>query len=291
VVKIGNLSNYEFDFKELSEINKPVHGTYEYHRRRIDKILGYQYKLKNYGNKYFKLVVLKTDIDYNRIDRENIVNNEDKLENNLIRAKNRVFELAMCNEWDWFVTLTLDPQKYDRNDLKRYHKDLTQFVRDQRKRKGVDYKFLFVPEQHQDGTWHMHGLLKGICERDMPKFTWQDGVKADLVKDGYHNWIPYAKKFGFVSLGKVKNAVAVSKYCSKYINKALLESQMEIGAHTYYASRGLADCGESISLSPAVVQEVIRMRSLYESDFCDLYEIPAEQANELLLSYLDETQF
>ena len=24
-----------------------------------------------------------------------------------------MYELALCNEWDWFLTITLDPGKYD----------------------------------------------------------------------------------------------------------------------------------------------------------------------------------
>lgn len=53
-----------------------------------------------------------------------------KSENNISRAKSRVFELALCNEWDIFLTFTLDPKKYDRDDLKKFQKDLGQFIRD-----------------------------------------------------------------------------------------------------------------------------------------------------------------
>ena len=49
--------------------------------------------------------------------------NEKKLENNLIRARNTVYELALCNEWDWFLTITLDPEKYDRENLPKFRTD------------------------------------------------------------------------------------------------------------------------------------------------------------------------
>ena len=40
-----------------------------------------------------------------------------KLSNNISRAKSKVFEYAYCNHWDYFITLTISPDKYDRYDL------------------------------------------------------------------------------------------------------------------------------------------------------------------------------
>ena len=51
-----------------------------------------------------------------------------KLSNNISRAKSKVFEYAYCNHWDYFITLTISPDKYDRYDLKAYIKDLGKFI-------------------------------------------------------------------------------------------------------------------------------------------------------------------
>ncbi len=38
---------------------------------------------------------------------------EEKLANSISRSRQKVFEYAYCNDWDWFVTMTLDPKKYE----------------------------------------------------------------------------------------------------------------------------------------------------------------------------------
>ena len=55
---------------------------------------------------------------------------EGRLMQSVSRSKRMLLEYAICNEWDYFVTLTLDPQKVaDRSDLKAYHDKLAFLVR------------------------------------------------------------------------------------------------------------------------------------------------------------------
>ena len=51
--------------------------------------------------------------------------NDTKLEESISRAKRVIYEIARCNEWDFFITLTVNSKKYDRTDLDKFHKDLT----------------------------------------------------------------------------------------------------------------------------------------------------------------------
>lgn len=170
---------------------------------------------------------------------------DSKLEKNIQRAKNNIFEYAFCNPWDWFFTGTLDPKKYDRTNLDKFHKDLTQWLRDYSKQHSVQIKFLLVPEQHSDGiSWHIHGFLRGLPKEDLKQFVVGDVMGkglAEKVKKGdvVYNWLPYAKKFGFCDLEPIRNAEAVSKYMTKYINKNLASSVKDLNAHLYYHSRGL----------------------------------------------------
>lgn len=161
-----------------------------------------------------------------------------KLANNLYRARSRVFELAICNKWDWFITATLAPDKYDRTNLKKFRKDFSQFIRDQRKKYNVSLKYLLIPELHSDGeSWHMHGLLSGLSSDMVSDFP--AGAPIKLKQNGYKNWLDYSKKFGWVSLGLVGSHVAVSKYMTKYITKDLGSCVGELGSHLYYSSIGL----------------------------------------------------
>lgn len=153
-----------------------------------------------------------------------------RFEENIIRARSRILELAMCNAWENFATLTLDPLKYDRYRLHEWKKDLSQWIRDQRKRGKGDLRYLLIPEMHQDGAWHMHGLLAGIPVGDLQK----NG-------NGYLDWPRYRAKFGFISLDGIKNSVAVSRYITKYVRKDTEATAQALGAgrHLFYHSAGL----------------------------------------------------
>lgn len=172
---------------------------------------------------------------------------DNKLSQSLSRARRIVLELALCNDWAYFCTFTLDESKYKRDDLPKFHKDLSQFIRDQRKKakkKGYDFpiEYLLVPEEHKDGAWHMHGLLSDIrpftipfyCERQQGKT-----VPDSLVNGGFFNWPDYQKKFGFCSLGRIRNKVATGFYISKYITKQIDDCKLPPNAHAYYCSSGL----------------------------------------------------
>lgn len=163
------------------------------------------------------------------------------------RARARIFELAFCNPWQWFFTGTLNSQKYDRTNLNKWHKDLTQWLRDfARNRKIPKIDFLLIPELHADGkSWHMHGLINGLPVEHLQQFQLGDQMSSKLawkVRNGetIYNWQAYADKFGFCDLEPVRDYEAVSKYCTKYITKSLQHSVTESGAHLYYHSRGLA---------------------------------------------------
>lgn len=208
-------------------------------------------KVYGYGdNKKIKVVRLNwlrtagiEDDDECRIPKCSV--NDSKLDDNIRRAKNAIFEYAFCNPWDWFFTGTLDPQKYDRTNLDKFHKDLTQWFRNYGKQHNVSIEFLLVPELHSDGiSWHIHGFLRGLPKEHLKQFTVGDTMGkalAEKVKKGdvVYNWLPYAKKFGFCDLEPIRNNEAVGKYMTKYINKNLASSVKDLNAHLYYHSRGL----------------------------------------------------
>ena len=153
--------------------------------------------------------------------------NDNKLSCNIVRAKNLVKEYGLCNPWDFFVTLTLDKEKYDRYDLKKFKHDLSQFLNNYN-RNGKSVKYLFIPEMHKDGAWHMHGLLYDIPPEDL--YT---------NEHGYLVWKPYAEKFGFINMAPIKDIEKCSSYITKYITKDLSKAIKDLNAHLYYASQGL----------------------------------------------------
>lgn len=156
--------------------------------------------------------------------------NKRKLTNNIARARTKIFEYAICNDFQYFITLTINNDYLDRYDLKEYIKKLGQFIRDYRKKYQVNIQYLLIPEKHKDGAWHMHGLIKGMLE-------------GHLVKNehGYLDWPDYSNKFGYCSISRIKNKEAVSKYITKYIRKSFDTDKgvSDKEKKLYYCSRGL----------------------------------------------------
>lgn len=179
--------------------------------------------------------------------------NKDKLTNNLSRAKNSVYELAMCNPWRLFGTFTIDADLHDREDLKAYYKKFSQWIRNYNKKYGIRVKYLFVPEKHKDNkSWHMHGFINGLPDDHLVQFKEGDKSRSGksipkyLWENGYYNWPAYGSKFGFNSFDVIRNQEAVSKYMTKYISKDVESSVKEVNAKSYYNSRGLEKATEYI---------------------------------------------
>lgn len=167
-----------------------------------------------------------------------------KSDNNISRAKNRVFELALCNPWNIFLTFTLDPRKYDRDDLQKFQKDISQFIRNYNRNHSLNIKYLLIPEEHKKGGWHMHGFLMGLPDEYLRLFTLSEKLPKyirEKLKSGQavYEWEPYRKKFGFCDLEEVRDEFAASAYVTKYITKDLDRTVKESGAHLYYCSQGL----------------------------------------------------
>lgn len=202
------------------------------------------YTLYSYGCEVYKLVKHKNsgcgirydDVTGSRTEPESAPNG--KLANNISRAKSAVLEYALCNEWDFFFTGTIDPLKLDRYDVDTYCEKFSQFIRNKRKKYGSKVAYLFVPEQHKDGAWHIHGLIAGIPAEYLVQFL-PGAQPQKLINEEFLNWPDYAESFGFCSLGKIKNHVACARYISKYVSKQMAQDDRELGCHLYFHSRGL----------------------------------------------------
>lgn len=203
--------------------------------------------VRSYASKKYKLLCIKCKVAERRETKftaKGRAGNENKLNNNLSRARARVFELAYCNPWELFVTFTLDSKKYDRHNLEQYRKDLSQFIRDFRKKSRANVKYLLIPEQHKDGCWHMHGFLMGLPSTALREFTLQERLPyaiRDRLTQGnqVYTWEAYARKFGYTSIERIENGEAASKYITKYITKEALQTITALNAHIFYASQGL----------------------------------------------------
>ncbi len=191
------------------------------------------YSIKQYGHDMVRITYIKScrQAGWEELElkpKKKRGSNPAKLDNNLARAKSTVREYALCNPWDWWVTLTIDSQKYDRFNLDDFYKKFSQYINNYNKRHEEPIKYVLVPEQHEDGAWHLHGFIKGIPQHEI--YTNQYG---------YLSWSGYDKRFGFISMSPIKNLDKASSYVLKYMTKDADKNVTEQERHLYYASKGL----------------------------------------------------
>lgn len=124
------------------------------------------------------------------------------------RAKEKCFDIAMLNSFDYFVTWTLDPEKIDRYDPQKVSKKLQQFLKDMTKRHNLRY--LIIPEHHEDGAIHMHGLISGDI-----KLVDSGHRVGDKAIYNMPQW-KYGWSTAIPTYGKTEH---IAKYITKYITK------------------------------------------------------------------------
>lgn len=205
-------------------------------------------QLKGEKSKGVPLSSRKMLDDFNNTDEPNETDvknkHDEKFRESLVRSKTKIFEIAMCNDFDLFVTCTISPEKYDRYNLKGFYKDFSKFINNLNTNRGLSIKYLLIPETHKDGAWHIHGLLKGLPRNHIRLFHLEEKLPKyirDKLKEGeeVYNWQSYSLRFGFCDLEYIRNKEACCRYIVKYITKDLSRSVKESNAQVYYCSQKL----------------------------------------------------
>lgn len=97
--------------------------------------------------------------DTNQVDAPPRTKQEgpEALTRSMRRARAKVRDLALCTDFKYFVTLTLDKTKVDRYDVREITKKLRIWADNHVRRHGLAY--VLVPERHKDGAVHFHGFF------------------------------------------------------------------------------------------------------------------------------------
>lgn len=137
------------------------------------------------------------------------------------RARANVRRLALANDFRWFVTLTIDPDKVDSFDAAAVVKRMSQWASNQVKRRGLVY--VLVPEYHKSGRIHFHGFFNDVLEA-------VDSGHTDALGHKVYNLPGWG--YGFTTAIELYgDRHAAVGYVTKYIGK---ESQ-KIGGRWYYS--------------------------------------------------------
>lgn len=127
------------------------------------------------------------------------------------RAKRELYLCAACNPaLDCFVTFTQSPERVaDRYDYKEAVRRLGAWLDNRVRRRGL--KYIFVPERHQDGAIHWHGL----CNADALRLV--DSGHRDARGRIIYNVTDWT--VGFTTATMIGEHAAACRYVSKYITK------------------------------------------------------------------------
>ena len=225
------------------------------------------YKL---GDKYKKIYYKFTSGGNSAGVRYSTDNNEERLKNSISRTRSKIFELAMCNNFEYFCTFTLDEKLRDRFDLNEFRRSFTQYIRNINRNRVDKIKYLLIPEQHKDGAWHLHGLLMGLTSNDL-----------SINEYGFLDWVSYRERWGFFSCSKIKSHEACAKYITKYVTKDIASANLKSNAHLYFASLGLnrAECVYDSSYRYAPILDENNTKWEFENDYIKikwLNKLPSE---------------
>ncbi|RKJ52748.1 hypothetical protein D7Y09_13605 [bacterium 1XD42-1] len=131
------------------------------------------------------------------------------------RAIDKAFEIGLANDFQYFITLTLDETKIDRYDTKKIYKKLRDWLSNRVKRNQMDY--ILFPEYHKlregetERAIHFHGLINA---QNLTLTNSGRTTKNGQVIYNLDNW-----KYGFSTAIELDGSPAVVSYVTKYITK------------------------------------------------------------------------
>lgn len=158
------------------------------------------------------------------------------------RAKSKLTDIILCNNFDCFCTLTLNPKLIDNKDYNAVIKKLNTFLDNRVRRNGLIY--VGVPELHKKGGLHFHFLCNSESLKLVDSGTVScKGIKKPIkVATADRYGIPDSERqtvynisdwsLGFTTAIKTYGDVgAIANYVGKYITK----NADKIGGRWYYS--------------------------------------------------------
>lgn len=189
---------------------------------------------------------------------------------NANRSKNKIYQYAKSNTWEWFTTFTFDKNKVDRMIYDACVKALSKWLNNMRVHSPA-LAYLIVPEQHRDGAYHFHGLFSG-CEglkiMDTGKVViskFKRGERTIFKRTEDKIYIFERYKFGYMTATRVKDNNRVTKYITKYVTKDLMSATF--GKKRYWASRNLLLPVEEVELIEPSQAFVLKHELIESSDY------------------------
>lgn len=155
-------------------------------------------------------------------------------ERSIVVSRNRtiqkVYEVTRSNMWEWFITLTFNPEKVNSFEYTEVSQVLSKWLNNLKSRYAPDLKYIIVPELHKSGRYHFHGLIA-----DTGNMIFEDSGHKTFGGETIYNLGNY--KLGFTTATKINDVSRASSYITKYITKDLCATTAN--KKRYWCSRNL----------------------------------------------------
>ena len=233
--------------------------------------------LYNYNNSgFYRLVELKntTSLAKSQQKKQTNTSTNNIYFNNISRSKKSVKEIALCNDFNYFVTITI------KNDFNRYNIDnafyyLSNFCK-KYKRKYFLFSYIFIAEYHQDKAIHFHGLC----------FLPTNAISFDLYprtilnqKDNkfYHCFSSSIfDEFGRNTFQPITSKEKISSYIMKYITKDCIRTSSH---RLYTCSRGLVHADKTYYNNDKL-KEIFNNKKYFENDFYKIVDFNVDELTQ-----------
>lgn len=245
------------------------------------------------ANKHFVDIVL-----FKKKDKNSVILYDKKVrdydEEARVRAFRQCVEYGLNNDWNYFITITLDDKKIDSKNhdyvIKKLRKDFAHI----RERYDKEFRYLLVPElSPKSNRLHFHGLVKfGKSLEELKR----DGEIKYLgrnkkFKNRFYRYERFFRRYGASRLDEiVRDSPAIVYYIAAYLGKSnrKIDNRTidKIGTRYYYASKGLQAASKIIldkTQADNIIAAVRNMPATFQNEFLQKFRLTKQQYEDLVV--------
>lgn len=241
----------ELDEMGLSDESIELRKDLRHKKRMLKK--EFQEKLQEESKKIYNPFTEEIEILEDMDDIEMQLAHEHSLKSSYNRTIHAIYKYSRQCIWEYFITLTFSAEHVDRYDFGSCMKKANKWFQHQHERYAPELKYLFVPEQHADGAYHIHGLIADtgdikIEDSGRVSVGGKACIRTEINQDCPTIYNLSGWKFGFSTATKILDTHKVSTYITKYITKDICE--MSKNRKRYYRSRNIPEPEETTFIVP-----------------------------------------
>ena len=150
--------------------------------------------------------------------------------------RRRIRWYALANDFKWFATLTFDPEKLDSFCFDAAKNALLKWCRLMRDR-YQRFDYIMIPELHQSGAVHFHGLMGDIPANFVEAIHPKSGKPLHRHDRQVYNLTDWT--YGFTDCEQIESPERAASYVTKYVTASLLTDKEMYHKKRYYNSQGL----------------------------------------------------